>query len=272
MIESLRNPKLVALRKLSQRKHRRNQARFMVEGLQLLTMATETKHTPLEVFFCPDCFGGDTAPALLAQWQAQNIPTHRISRPIMQKLSERDAPQGLIATFALLEQPLAALPSTISEPGLVIVVDRLQDPGNLGTIIRTADAVAASAVVMLQPSVDPFDPKTVRGSMGSIFNLPLIVTSKVAELIAALQQHGYRLTGADGYQGQLPWDREAEALAGSTALIVGNEARGLSPDLRPYLTRWVRLPLLGQAESLNVAVAAGVLMYQWIQNNQLTNN
>lgn len=270
MITSTKNQKIINLRKLTQRKHRHSQKRFAVEGLQLLAMALEGGHKPFDVFYCEAQFNGEIAPALWQRLLEAGGHGHAISPKVMNSLSERDAPQGLIATFPLFEMPLnfflRAIPD-LDIPKLFIIVDRLQDPGNLGTIIRTADAVAASGVILVEPCVDPFDPKTVRGSMGSLFTMPLIRTTDPDTTLSTLHKCGYKLTGADGYQGDFPWADKSNALSGSVALCLGNEARGLSEDLRTYLTHWVRLPLLGKAESLNVAVAGGVLMYHWVAVN-----
>ncbi len=267
MITSTKNPKIVALRKLKQRKHRRAQNRFAVEGLQLLGMALEGGHTPLEIFYCQEEFAGSAAPALLEALTQAGGNAYAVNPQVMSALSERESPQGIIATFSLFETTLKAMLEAAPGPFLLLVLDRLQDPGNLGTLIRTADAVAAAGIILIEPCVDPFDPKTVRGSMGSLFSLPLARVSEPEALFETLLQRGYRLTGADGYRGEIPWSAQSQALKGNTVLVLGNEARGLSRDLRPHLTDWLRLPLLGRAESLNVAVAGGVLMYQWLQAN-----
>lgn len=181
----------------------------------------------------------------------------------MASLSDREEPQGIVATFRLTETPLNAL--KLAGCALVVVLDRLQDPGNLGTLIRTADAVAAAAVILIEPCVDPFDPKTVRGSMGSLFNLPVISTRDVPGLFAWLHERGLRPVGADPHLG-VTW---GEGLwAGGVALVLGNEARGLSPDVATQIAAWAKLPIAGQAESLNVAVAGGVLMYAWLRANR----
>ena len=263
VITSLHNRRIVEARKLEQRKHRRQQERFLVEGLQLLHMALDAGAQPLEVFYCESQFEGSEAALLLDRFGQAGAELAPVSPPVMATLSERDAPQGMVATFALFETPLQALRLAGSE--MVVVLDRLQDPGNLGTLIRTADAVGAAAAILIEPSVDPFDPKTVRGSMGSLFNVPLVQTTDVPGLFAYLHAKGLRLVGADAQLGEAwgegLWD-------GGAALILGNEARGLSDDVRPYVEAWARLPILGQAESLNVAVAGGVLMYAWLRVNR----
>jgi TrmH family RNA methyltransferase len=120
--------------------------------------------------------------------------------------------------------------------------------------------------MLLEPCVDPFDPKTVRGTMGSLFTIPFTRIKNLPELLSRLNEGGYRLVGADGQRGDPPW--QSDILAGSVALMLGNEARGLSPEVRPHLHDYVRLPLHGCAESLNVAVAGGVLMYEWLRANE----
>jgi len=261
-ITSTRNQRIVEARKLDQRKHRQRQGRFLVEGLQLLHMALDADARPVEVFYCESQFAGAEAPALLARFRQTDADLVAVSEHVMQALSQRDAPQGIVAAFALFETPLQALRLAGSE--LVIVLDRLQDPGNLGTLIRTADAVGAAAVILIEPCVDPFDPKTVRGSMGSLFNVPLVRTADIAETFTRLREQGLRPVGTDARLGE-PWGRGL--WEGGVALILGNEARGLTEDVRAHAEAWARLPIVGQAESLNVAVAGGVLMYAWLETN-----
>lgn len=274
MITSTKNPRIIEARKLAERKHRRQQNRFLVEGLQLLSLAVEMMATPqgrarirpLELFYSEDLFTGETAPRLLAQLTQTEAKAIPIAPNVLDVLSERDVSQGLAATFALsnLEYSLDELVQTTSSPPhLLLILDKLQDPGNLGTLIRTADAVGVQGIILLEPCVDPFDPKTVRGTMGSLFTVPFTRTINGAETLARLADLGYRLVGADGRQGELPWS--GNVLAGSVALVLGNEARGLSPELRPHLHKYVRLPLRGHAESLNVSVAGGTLMYEWLR-------
>ena len=263
MITSARNPRIVAARKLDQRKHRYEQGRFLVEGLQLLHMALDAGARPIDVFYCDAQFTGAEAPALLSRFRQVGAELVPVSPGVMQALSERDAPQGILATFALFETPLDEI--QLAGTQLVVVLDRLQDPGNMGTLIRTADAAGAAAVVLIEPCVDPFDIKTVRGSMGSLFNLPLALTADVAGVFAHLRRSGLRVVGADARLGEA-WGQGV--LGGGVALVLGNEARGLSDDVRPQVGAWARLPIVGKAESLNVAVAGGVLMYEWLRANR----
>jgi tRNA G18 (ribose-2'-O)-methylase SpoU len=253
------------------------------------------KIIPHEIFYSEALFSGDSAPRLLADLSALGGEAIPVAPHVLDTLSDRDTSQGILATFALVElvtsldelepisqSPISNLQSPIStrsvqspreasnlqSPPLLLILDQLQDPGNLGTLLRTADAAGVRAVILLEPCVDPFDPKTVRGTMGSLFNVPFARTAEPAALLPQLAKMGYHVIGADGSRGRPPW--QSEALVGPVALVLGNEARGLSPELQPHLADYVSLPLLGRAESLNVAIAGGVLMYEWLRLNAPT--
>jgi TrmH family RNA methyltransferase len=262
VITSRRNTRIVEARKLGQLKHRRRQGRFLAEGLQIIHMGLDAGVAPQQVLFCEQMFVSEHAQELMARSAAMGAECLAVSADVMASLSDRKAPQGLLAAFPLLWAASEGL--RIGPSDLVVIVDRLQDPGNLGTIIRTADAVGAAAVMLLQPCVDPFDPKTVRASMGSLFNVPIVGVEDVAEALSGLLSRGLRSVGADANLGDA-WG--GQALRGGVALLLGNEARGLSEDVREHVQAWARLPLIGGAESLNVAVAAGVLMYTWLREN-----
>ncbi len=264
-ISSRRNARIVEARKLGQRKHRQRQGRFLVEGLQLLHMAVEGGAPPDEIFVVEAVESRDKPVATaVARMEAAGGRRVAVTPHVLATLTERDDPQGVVATFALLPMDVDALALGMPDdgPSLVLVLDRLQDPGNLGTLIRTADAVGASAVVLVEPCADPFDLKTVRGTMGSLFNVPLASVAELAPLLAGLAESGHALVSAEAHGGERWGD---EALTGRVALVLGNEARGVSDDLATAVQARVTLPVPGSAESLNVAVAGGVLMYAWLR-------
>ncbi len=260
-ITSRQNRRIVEARKLAEKKHRQQQGRFMVEGIKLLEMALRAGMPAREVFICREQLA-DTAGSLLDQLEANCATLVAVTPEVIQSLAERDAAEGIVAIFDLFETALAEL--HIDKQALVLVLDRLQDPGNLGTLIRTADAVGAAAVVLVEPCVDPFDPKVVRGSMGSLFSVPLVRTGNVPGLFDWLHTQGLVAIGADAHNG-IDWG--TGLWAKRVALVLGNEARGLSADVSVQIDAWARLPIAGKAESLNVAVAGGVLMYAWLQGN-----
>lgn len=257
IITSLRNPRIVALRKLGRRRQRLLQGRFLAEGLQALHMAQEAGWRALELYHCPALFGSPAAAKLLGRFRDGGARPVEVNEHVMRALSEREEPQGLVATFAL---PQTALTDVELPPDpLVLLLDRLRDPGNLGTLLRTADAVGAGAVLLLPPCVDPFDPKVLRASMGSCFSLPVVTVESQETLLAWLRKRGLPLYGGDAagrLWTSLDW-------RGGLALALGNEAEGLDGALTSHCDQLAALPQQGRAESLNVAVAGGVLMYAW---------
>lgn len=258
MISSIRNPRIIEARKLTQRKQRRSQNRFGVEGLQALHMALNAGFLPVEAFVCPEIFVGEEAEQLYQQLLARSVSCITVSPEVIHSLSDREQSQGIFAVFSRVTAALEALPTS----GLLLILDRLQDPGNLGTIIRTADAVGAAGLILLTPAADFTDPKAIRASMGSIFNLPLVEHANAEIVFQHLQAGGFVPLGADAHKGDL-WTETAWPAA--CALVLGNEARGLSDDVQAHIHTWTHLPVHGQADSLNVSVAAGVLMYAWLQ-------
>ena len=276
MITSTANPRVIEARKLVQRKHRIHADRFMVEGLQLLLMAAEQhgvpewagKIRPCELFYCRERLRGGLADALIEAYADAGAEPLAVSETVIDAISRREASQGAAATLVRspLEWTLAEIKKRAAEsaaPKLILVLDRPQNPGNVGTLIRTADAVGALAVVMLEPCVDPFDPKTIRSSMGSIFSIPVARLRDPNVLSSWLSEIGWCLVGADGAADRVVWN--SDALDGSVALALGSEADGFSDAVRGKLDRTIGLPLQGHAESLNMAVAGGVLMYEWLR-------
>lgn len=180
--------------------------------------------------------------------------TETVTPDVAKALSDTVTPQGLVGVARLIDVPLAdVLPAR-----LVVVLAYARDPGNAGTILRTADAAGADAVVFPDDSVDPYNPKCVRSSAGSLFHLPVVVGGDVAEAMATLRGNGLKVlaTTADG--GTLLDDAD---LAGPTAWVFGNEAWGLPAEVVALADERVRVPIHGRAESLNLATAAAVCLY-----------
>ncbi|MCK4570421.1 RNA methyltransferase [Candidatus Bipolaricaulota bacterium] len=277
IVTSTGNPRIIEARKLAQKKHRLRQNRFAAAGLQILGMAIEGiastrmagRIRPIDVFFCEDLFTTDTAPRILAGLIAAGATAIHVSQRVLETLSDRELSQGLVATFTVdsLLHSLEELPTRTGEgPQLFIVLDRPQYPGNVGTLIRTADAVGAGAVILIEPAVDAFAPRSVRSSMGSIFAIPTLRTDDIIAVENWGRGAEIRWIGADASEGNIVW--ESEAMTGSIGLILGNEGEGLQPDLLQMIDCTVRLPQRGSAESLNVSIAGGILMYEWMRVNR----
>jgi RNA methyltransferase, TrmH family len=185
---------------------------------------------------------------------------HTISGEVMSELAQTVTPQGLLAVCGFVDVPLANVAG--SHPRLLTILANVRDPGNAGTVLRTADAAGADGVIFADASVDPYNGKCVRASAGSLFHLPVVAGSRLSETADALRASGLRVIAADGRAGRRLDDPEvAKLLAGPVAWLFGNEAWGLPPELLALADDSVAVPIYGQAESLNLAAAAAVCLY-----------
>ncbi len=173
-------------------------------------------------------------------------------------LSDSVTPAGVVAVCRFLDVPLA---DALAGAGLVAVCADVRDPGNAGTVIRTADAAGADAVVLAGDAVDLHNPKTIRASVGSAFHLPVAVAPDAAAAVAAARDAGLVVVAADG-AGETDLFEAGDVLAGPTAWLFGNEAWGLTPDLAELADHRVRIPIAGRAESLNLATAAALCLFE----------
>jgi RNA methyltransferase, TrmH family len=190
----------------------------------------------------------------------QGAAVHTVSGEVMAELAQTVTPQGLLAVCRFVDVPLERLAA--AAPRLVVLLANVRDPGNAGTVLRTADAAGADGVIFSDASVDPYNSKCVRASAGSLFHLPVVVGSPLRQAAAELSRAGVRILAADG-SARLELDQlEADGgLSGPTAWLFGNEAWGLPADLLALADEAVAVPIYGRAESLNLAAAAAVCLY-----------
>ncbi len=255
-ITSTKNPLIKEIRALAGRRHRQDRRRMAVEGIRLVEEVLEAG-VPIEVLiYDPGLQDSDRGARLLDRARRAQVRLVPVLPRVIAACSQVKMPQGLIA---VVEEPQAPFASVLETRELLLVVaDRLQDPGNLGTIIRIADAVGASAVAVTNESVDPYSPKVIRATMGSIFHLP-VTRVDVREAISALRARGVRVLVADQNGGVEYTKADYHR---PVAIVLGNEAQGPGASWDEVAPGRVRIPLYGRAESLNVAVAAGILLYE----------
>lgn len=251
MITSTKNPTVVHAAKLSKRGIRDQHRRFLVEGAQAAAEAVATGAAEL-VLHVPDSSG--RAPEVVAAAEAAGANVEAVSEAVMSRLTSTVTPQGIVAVARFVDVPLSQV-----RPGIVPVLCSVRDPGNAGTILRSADAFGAAGVVFTSDSVDVYNAKAVRSSAGSLFHVPVVRDVTAARAVEELRSAGASILAAAA-------DGEADAsevdLSGPTALLLGNEAWGLPPEVRALADGSVRVPIQGRAESLNLAAAAAVLLYQ----------
>lgn len=263
-ITSIQNTKVKSWVQLRERKHRSQEGRFIVEGIHLVQEAlcsgirVETVAYDMENGVPKELEQFQTNEAGITSFDKQGKSTEwiAVSDSIIRKCSDTETPQPV---FAIVHKPISSIKSLLASlDSLVVVVDGVQDPGNLGTIIRTADAVGADGVVIGKGSVDLYHAKTIRSTMGSLFHLP-IVEGDLSMLLPMAQARGVRLTSTSLQATHSCYSYDYRQ---ASWFIVGNEGRGVSPGVQALVDDTIMIPMRGQSESLNVAMATTVLLYE----------
>jgi RNA methyltransferase, TrmH family len=274
-VTSTRSPRVKAARQLARRSARQRARLFLAEGPQAVREALGWRDA-VGARAGPD--SGEAAGAgmvtevfvtaaarsryaeLVTRAARQGAAVHAVSGEVMAELAQTITPQGVLAVCRFVDVPMEQL--TAAAPRLVVLLANVRDPGNAGTVLRTADAAGADGVVFSDASVDPYNSKCVRASAGSLFHLPMVVGSPLREAAAALRLAGLRILAADGSAGRELDDLQpGGGLAGPTAWLFGNEAWGLPGELLALADEAVAVPIYGRAESLNLAAAAAVCLY-----------
>jgi RNA methyltransferase, TrmH family len=258
VIGSAQNPHVAAARPLLTRRGRAAASAFLVEGPHAVGEVLAGDHVVRELFVTD--VAADREVELMRVAATRRIPIRVVTEKVLARLGDTVTPQGLVAVVALPSADLAGVLS--AAPRLVVVLDAVADPGNAGTVIRTADALGADAVILSQGSVDVYGGKVVRAAAGSLLHLPVIPGVDAEAAVAALKAAGIAVlaTAATG-EDSLDDVMDTEALAGPTAWLLGNEAHGLPQGLMDAADRRVRVPLRGRAESLNLAATAAICLH-----------
>ncbi|MET9878141.1 RNA methyltransferase [Actinacidiphila glaucinigra] len=254
-LTSLRSPRVVAARRLAKRSFRGKERRFLAEGPQAVR---EAMAHLVEVYVTPEAAARHEG--IVAAARAAGVPVLTATDEVVAEMSDTVTPQGIIGLCRFLDTPFEEV--LRARPKLVAVLAHVRDPGNAGTVLRCADAAGADAVVLTDASVDLYNPKAVRASVGSLFHLPVAVGVPMETVVDGLRGAGVRLLAADG-AGERDLDAELDegTMGGPTAWIFGNEAWGLPEETRALADEVVRVPIHGRAESLNLATAAAVCLY-----------
>ena len=263
-LTSIRSPRVKAARQLAKRSLRQQARQFLAEGPQAVGEALAAGGVVTQLFVTAAAQARYASLIGLAAGQGADV--HAVSGEVMTELAQTITPQGVLAVCRFVDVPLDQLSAGPGgrPPGLAlaVVLASVRDPGNAGTVLRTADAAGAGGVVFAGSSVDPYNSKCVRASAGSLFHLPVVTGPPVADAVRALRERGLRVLAADGGAGTTLDDLEsAGRLSQPTAWLFGNEAWGLPGDVLQLADDAVAVPIYGRAESLNLAAAAAVCLY-----------
>ena len=252
-LTGLQNPVVKAAAELKQKKYRTQNGLYLAEGLRTAEEAVAYKAVETLFYVATD---DDRTMRLLEDAAMQNIKLVCVNENVMKKIADTETPQGIIAVCKMRQPKLENL---LTSGKMLLVLDRVGDPGNIGTMLRTADAAGIGGLVLLKGCADIYAPKTVRSSMGSLFHSPVLSGVSEQEFVSAAKKAGYDLLVSclDGADNLYKAD-----LSGRIAFVMGNEAGGVSETLLEKADKRVYIPMAGRAESLNVAMAAGIVMFE----------
>lgn len=257
MLENPRSPRVRAVAKLTKRSARQETGLFLLEGPQAVREALQFRPDMLvELFATPAAL--ERHPDIRDGARAAGIEAVLAAEAVLDAMADTVTPQGIVAVAR--QSPTALRDVFAASPRLLAICEEVRDPGNLGTIIRAADAAGADAVVLTGRSVDPYNPKVVRSTTGSLFHLPIAVGADLGDVVTRCHAAGLQVIAAD--VGGEDFLARRALLAEPTAWVFGNEARGLEEQAVAHADLALRLPIYGRAESLNLATAASVCLYE----------
>ena len=291
LITSPSNPKIKRLLALQQKSSaRRESGLFVVEGQRELQHCIDAGFTVDTIFVCPEVETaaapenrshprlrkregpaaegsgkGPAQPDVFRGWPPRNegqTKVFEVSKEVYAKIAMREGTEGVIAEVRAKERTLEDL--ELPEHPLIVVLERVEKPGNLGAVLRSADAAGADAVLICDPLTDLWNPNLIRASIGAIFTVPCVACSS-AEAIAFLKARGIRILTAQLQDSSLYYDCD---MTGGTAIVMGTEATGLTPVWREAADAHIRIPMLGRLDSLNVSVSAAILLFEAVRQRQ----
>lgn len=259
-ITSTQNPKIKFLQVLQQKSSERRKAGlFVVEGRRELMHCIAQGFQVDTVFWCPAVeVGTEPMPAI-----PQGVRLFEVSKEVYEKVAYRGSTEGIVAE--VMVKPLSLSSLELPENPLVVVVEKVEKPGNLGAILRSADAAGVDAVIVCDPLTDLYNPNLIRSSVGGIFSVPCVACNST-ECIEFLKRRGIQILTAQLQDSHLYYDTDMRQ---ATAIVMGTEATGLTDQWRLAADAHIRIPMLGRIDSLNVSVSAAILMYEAVRQRSL---
>ncbi len=256
IITSSANEQIKSIRKLRERKYRNESGTYYIEGIRIVLEALAQPNRVKTLIYSPELMESQLAADAVQKAAVHGVKLLEVNASVFETFSLKEGPMGLAAVVQQSWQPLEEVQP--QQMGLWVGLDSVADPGNLGTIMRTADAVGASGIFLLDHCTDPYDPAAIRASMGAIFSLQLVKLTSASFLEWKKSNHVVAIGTSDAAK----QDYEAVQYPNPMVLLMGSERQGLQPALMQACDQVVSLPMNGKSDSLNLAVATGVMLYQ----------
>ncbi len=255
---------LKQLLELQTKKGRKLKDRFLIEGARLCQEALQSEWGVEQIYYSQSFKDSEAGRKILSQAQEKKSNLLLVQEKVIYKIAETQTPQGIVA---LVQKKNFSLKQILGKnPGVILGLENIKDPGNLGTIIRTADACGVDSILLSSGTVELYNSKVIRTTMGSIFHLKLVDKLNFSEVVSELKNSGYQIATTSPQNGKRVDQLD---FSGKICLLIGNEAFGLSEEMLKLADLKITLPIFGKAESLNAAVAGGIILYQMaLQKNK----
>ncbi|SDY32717.1 TrmH family RNA methyltransferase [Tindallia californiensis] len=254
-IESTSNIMVKKATTLHLRKHRKKSQQFLLEGAHGIKDALKSTSSIECVFYDEKIKSSPDGKSLIQELEDEKISAFHVTEPVMKKIADTSTPQGIVA---IVSMPVHEVKQVLENSSYVLILDAIQDPGNMGTLIRSADAAGFDAVILMPGCTDPYSSKCIRSATGAMLFLPVVETSSFGEILSIMEAKEYHILGAALTNGISYTQVECRA---PIALIIGNESKGICPDILTEVHQTVTIPMLGKTQSVNAAIAGSILMF-----------
>jgi len=256
VITSKDNEMIKNIKKLKEKKYRDEENKFLVEGIKMVQEEIQENAKISKIVICEDCINDGSLEQNLL-YEIAKYDCIYVSEKVFQTISDVTNPQGILAVINKENSEDA-----ISyDEDIIVVLDGIQDPGNLGTILRTIDSVNLKQVILSEKTADPYNPKVVRSTMGAIYRVNMIRSKDVLETLKNMRKQKYDIVATSLQTNESIYDIEYK----KKVIVIGNEANGVSKEVLDLANKKVKIPMLGKTESLNAAVATGIILYEYVR-------
>ncbi|MDP3025489.1 MAG: RNA methyltransferase [candidate division Zixibacteria bacterium] len=262
-MQELSKEKLKQISKLKTEKERNSKGRFLIEGVRLCQEALSSDWEVELILFSGEFSESSVGQRLIEEFSKRGIEVFGIKKKEIEKLTDTETPQGIVALVKKKKFTLSK--DILKKSSLLLGLDNIRDPGNLGTMIRTADAAGTNGVLLSKGCVELYNPKVIRSTMGSIFHLPVVEGLDLKEVLPEMKVSGFKIFSSEVHQGK---DYTKISYPEKICLLIGGESSGISKEVSNLADERIKVPIFGKAESLNASVAAGILLYEMVRNKK----
>ena len=256
VITSKDNETIKHIRKLKEKKYRQEYGEYVVEGIKLIKEAIEENQDVKTIIVCDNC---DKAEVLnpISVYEVAKHKCVYVDEKVFNTITDVQSPQGILAVIGKQNKEK----QINYDEDLIVILDDIQDPGNLGTILRTVDSVGLSQIIVSKKSSDVYNSKVVRSTMGAIFRVNVIESDNLVETIKEIKKHKFEVISTSLDTDKNMYDIDYK----KTAIVIGNEANGVSKEVQNLSDKKIKIPMLGKTESLNASVATGIVLYEYVR-------